>query len=424
MSILRKNILILALLLLMRFTNSQWVQQYSGSNYTLFKDVFFINSNTGYVIGLDTSMMNYTFIFKTTNNGLNWNNISIVPNIAANSIYFTSELTGYSVGYGGKIFKTTNGGINWGQQYNGPENVLTQVEFIGIDTGYVVGDVGTFLKTTNGGNLWTKFQHYIGFRFTCLDFIDANTGYFAGEYDASSPIIKTTNGGINWYRRFFLPINFTGISFCNALTGYAVGWDGIVYKTTNGGENYLDWVLCGFLSALYDVKTFNKDTAIVVGNRYIRRTVNGGFSWETQYYNTEQVFEALYFVNNDTGYSVGSANSGGLYHGIILKTTNGGVPIGIVPISNEIPDNYQLFQNYPNPFNPKTNIKFDISKKSNVQILIYDILGKEIEILVNKEMNGGTYEVNWDASSYPSGVYIYKLVTNDFTETKKMVLIK
>jgi Secretion system C-terminal sorting domain len=103
--------------------------------------------------------------------------------------------------------------------------------------------------------------------------------------------------------------------------------------------------------------------------------------------------------------------------------------IGIRPISNEIPQNYRLHQNYPNPFNPVTKIKFDIPSNvkretSNVKMIIYDILGREVETLINEQLKPGTYEVGWDAANYPSGAYFYQMSTSDFTETRRMVLLK
>ena len=105
------------------------------------------------------------------------------------------------------------------------------------------------------------------------------------------------------------------------------------------------------------------------------------------------------------------------------------VPISIHRISMELPTKYELFQNYPNPFNPETKIRFDIPenfkfKFSNLKLVVYDILGKEIETLVNESLNPGTYEVNWNASQIPSGIYFYRLETDNFSETKKMLLIK
>ncbi len=99
-------------------------------------------------------------------------------------------------------------------------------------------------------------------------------------------------------------------------------------------------------------------------------------------------------------------------------------PIGITPISTNVPDNFKLYQNYPNPFNPSSNIKFQISKLSNVKLIVFDVLGREVAALADEQLNPGTYETQWDASNYPSGVYYYRLTASDYTETKKMILIK
>lgn len=98
-------------------------------------------------------------------------------------------------------------------------------------------------------------------------------------------------------------------------------------------------------------------------------------------------------------------------------------PIGIIPIS-EIASGYMLEQNYPNPFNPVTNIKFTLPQSSFVKLIIYDITGKIIAEPVNNTLNKGAYSVNWNASNYPSGVFICKISTPDFTKYIKMVLIK
>ena len=98
--------------------------------------------------------------------------------------------------------------------------------------------------------------------------------------------------------------------------------------------------------------------------------------------------------------------------------------VGIEPVSNEVPNVYKLYTNYPNPFNPVTGIKFDIVKNTNAKLFVYDILGRVVETLVNGDITAGKYEVNFDGSSFSSGVYFYKLVTSDFVDTKKMLMLK
>ncbi len=89
-----------------------------------------------------------------------------------------------------------------------------------------------------------------------------------------------------------------------------------------------------------------------------------------------------------------------------------------------LPSEYALFQNFPNPFNPSTQIKYAIPNGTNVKLKVFDILGKEIITLVNGYKNAGTYEVQFDASNLPSGVYLYRLETESFSQTKKLMLIK
>ena len=130
----------------------------------------------------------------------------------------------------------------------------------------------------------------------------------------------------------------------------------------------------------------------------------------------------MYFTTPNTGYLITTRRK-------IYKTTNRWQSIGIEPISAEIPERFSLSQNYPNPFNPSTKIKFDIPAVGNaymrsVQLKIFDILGKEITTLVNQPLQAGKYEVEWNASNHPSSIYFYTLVTETFSETKRMVLLK
>ena len=101
------------------------------------------------------------------------------------------------------------------------------------------------------------------------------------------------------------------------------------------------------------------------------------------------------------------------------------VPVtGIAENGTNLPIEYALKQNYPNPFNPSTRIKYSIPQSSNVVIKIFDILGNEIETLVNEEKPTGIYEVQFDATGLSSGVYFYTLTAGNFVENRKMVLLQ
>lgn len=100
------------------------------------------------------------------------------------------------------------------------------------------------------------------------------------------------------------------------------------------------------------------------------------------------------------------------------------IPISVKKLSQNVPVEYRLYQNYPNPFNPSTTIKFDIVKTSDVKIIIYDALGREVERLVNEQLTAGTYEVKWNALNNATGIYFYTIITKDYVHTNKMILIK
>lgn len=109
-----------------------------------------------------------------------------------------------------------------------------------------------------------------------------------------------------------------------------------------------------------------------------------------------------------------------------LMTSNGCASVGINQIGSEIPEKFALSQNYPNPFNPSTNIRFEIpaNVKGTVLLTVFDAAGKTVGVLVNDELTPGIYEYTFSGSHLGSGVYFYSLRTDNFSETKKMLLIK
>jgi len=170
------------------------------------------------------------------------------------------------------------------------------------------------------------------------------------------------------------------------------------------------------------------------GNNFYDSAVTFTFGVNSRFFNYNSQW---YQFKGWTGSGVGSytsADSSGL-DTIVVKT--GGITnpivelarwvqtvIGIQNISTEIPKEYNLYQNYPNPFNPVTTIEFDIIKAGNAKIVLYDILGKEVQTVVNELVTPGKYKAQFDASMLSSGVYFYKLTANDFTSIKKLMLLK
>jgi len=99
-------------------------------------------------------------------------------------------------------------------------------------------------------------------------------------------------------------------------------------------------------------------------------------------------------------------------------------PVDVEPINEVIPSAYTLGQNFPNPFNPSTKINFSIPVEGFVTLDVYNAIGQKVASLVNETKTAGNYSVDFDASSLTSGIYFYKISTGNFTETKKMILMK
>ncbi len=395
--------------------------------------IHFSDQNTGVAIsnykhGVMLSSNN-GYIWKTTNGGNYWSKKLMTNNDEnVNSLQMVDASTGYVVG-SNKIYKTTNNGDNWSKDSLG-NNTINSVFFLNVNTGWIAGHNGTIYFTSNGGNYWIQNITNVNLHLNSIQFVNINTGFACGE---SGVLCKTTNSGINWLVEIPPPVitrSLKQIYFINANTGFLLGnktfsqyiysyTNRILLRTTNQGSNWTSLIndtISGNNTGLNSVYFINDLTGFLVNNtNQIYITTNFGNEWGYSISPVTEKYFCVNFINSQTGWIGGS-------NGLVLST--GFNNIGISSNGNLIPMQYLLFQNYPNPFNPVTNIKFNIPKRSNVKISIYDILGKEISVLVNEELNSGTFEVNWDASNFPSGVYFYKIETDEFSESKKMVLVK
>ncbi|RPI14079.1 MAG: T9SS C-terminal target domain-containing protein [Ignavibacteriae bacterium] len=152
----------------------------------------------------------------------------------------------------------------------------------------------------------------------------------------------------------------------------------------------------------------------------VRHTVSNGTSTSNDALSTSSSGYGTLFSSCWTGNYTGTSGSQGNF--VVLRLSSD----VLVEVGNEteIPYISSLSQNYPNPFNPSTTIKFSLPKQSIVKMVIFDVFGKEVQTLVNGNLNAGNHEVMWDASGFASGVYFYKIITNDFVDVKKMTLIK
>jgi hypothetical protein len=159
-----------------------------------------------------------------------------------------------------------------------------------------------------------------------------------------------------------------------------------------------------------------------------KTSTDGGLSWSTDLLlgpsgNTGAAVGGSIDVTDSATYVIWQDNKEG-NNEIYFKRNIYSFPVGITPVNSEIPEEFSLSQNYPNPFNPATDIKFSIPKKGFTKLTVYDAVGRTRAVLYNGVLSAGTYNYDFDASQLASGIYFYKLESNEFSQTRKMVLIK
>jgi len=143
---------------------------------------------------------------------------------------------------------------------------------------------------------------------------------------------------------------------------------------------------------------------------------------ESKYPNDELTFHAQMLLGSGSGLLAKNQPAG--QGNLARKTTNSSDGLSKTGIEEELPETFMLFQNYPNPFNPETTIQFGLPEKSKVQITVYNIAGEQVATLVNGEMAEGHHQVSFDASRLASGIYLYRIQAGEFTQVRKMMLLK
>lgn len=367
------------------------------------------NANKNYIVGGNIYAGETPGVFVTTNSGANYTRLTaagipnaterpIVGGVASNTnenqlIVFVGG--NYSnIGTTGGVYWSSNGGNNFTRAAGLAQDILAPAVFyssymLGKDPvntnkryGYFEGNGGGFYESNDEGKNWTLKNQVV-----------------SGYKPAGTLVIHPGIPNL----------------FYAAITGEGL------YRTTDGGtgwQNMTGWESAEQVDAIGNVITaFGRRTGDSFSKIY--KSTNSGSQWD-------EITNAGRRLPNTTSLTINPYNTNQLWIG---TTGNGtfiydGLTIGIQTISTEVPDGYTLSQNYPNPFNPSTNIKFDLPLRSFVKIVVYDAQGREVAVLVNQELQPGTYSYKWEASSLPSGVYFYRLLTNSFSDTKKMLLIK
>lgn len=417
---MKKIIILFILILFSQNIKSQWIVTSPPSGFDIF-DCSFINSQTGYICGYGNS------IFKTVTGGTNWINLSF-PGTAhdIDAIYFFNANTGMLVSTNDTLYRTTNGGTSWDTKIN-LGFPASRFFFLDNNTGWAT-NLGKIAKTTDGGLNWVVTN---SISYGPVYFVNAVTGWTCDYTSGSSTIYKTTDGGINWSPQY-TATDFRviySICFLNKNTGWVSGYREFIAKTTNGGANWTEQNFTPGGAGIYSITFVSQNTGWAAGDfnfsggSKIFYTTNSGDNWNYIYATTNagRLFK-VQFVSSTTGWLVGQ-------YGKVFRTMNSGGLTGVNNAENQVPDKFELKQNYPNPFNPTTNITYFISSNvkgemSNVKLVVYNILGKEITTLVNERQSQGIYEVQFSGKQLPSGIYYYTLQAGNYIETKKMMLVK
>lgn len=350
-----------------------------GSNYSMFVD-----STTGYLLGNDgMTSIYYSYIYKTTDGGRNWQGVSNGKLPVLFNLYFVDSNNGYAIGYTSwyrgddrpcGVYKTTDGGTSWERKLVPLDYKLTGLFFVDEQIGTLIGKNGLILKTENAGTIidtseWklvyqeTDPIHYSQFR--SVDFLTNNIAISVG-----GGLVRTKDTGKHWTSS--LSPGGNDISFYNADYGISVSGVGTIYSTTNGGndwstyqfpedfENYMRWktlngvsyidkqniiviaiegaivrssdggaswsvINSGTTADLKDVLFVNSEVGYIVGNNgVILKSVDRGYSWSHLSVNTSESLLGVYFSNVDNGFIVGS-------NGTILETTDAGQNWNIQP---------------------------------------------------------------------------------------------
>jgi photosystem II stability/assembly factor-like uncharacterized protein len=419
--------LALALALVSLFASAQWIQVGTGLTNTDVRS-FAISGKSLFAGTLGG-------VFRSTNNGTSWtaSNLGLTDTVVcALAVHETSLFAGT---YGGSIFRSTNGGVSWAEVKNslpssaGMGDLRFGVSAFAADSADLFAGTssGVFFSTDDGQH-WTATD--TGMATATVRALGLN-GHklFAGTSDG---VFLTTNSGRNWTavnanlsNKDVHAISVSGTSlFAGCITHHMKeAPSGGVFLSMNNGGNWSEANNGLSVSCLRHVFAFAVDGANFFAGTSggVFLTTNSGESWTNVNNGLPNPGSCLYIL----ALAVDGVNlfAGTLSDGVWRRPLSEMVT-SVSPEGRELPDEYGLSPNYPNPFNPSTTIKYELPKSSVVRVSLFDMLGREIAVLVDETRNAGTYEVQFEGEGLSSGVYFYQLRAGDFVSTKRMSLVK
>ena len=417
----------------------------------------FLDMQTGFVLATGPYNNTFAAILKTTDGGISWNYVyDFEAYLFLSEIKFFDQSNGFAVGtyddmtnsYG-VVLKTTDGGDNW-LRTGLPQLVsLNSITYLSSNSILISGVRTDFTaviyRSDDGGITWFECCAYSDLHIISgINSLPASGVIIVyGQYQPTGsaiPFVEATiDGGLTWYYNLlsqFPNYYFTKSDLVDEIRWYITGSQtaqlGFVLFTDNAGgipvelvsfngeflEDHvkLCWITASELNNLgFEIERKSESEQWIT----IGFVEGSGTTTEIQNYSfIDDLFEV---PNSILFYRLKQIDLDGTY------TYSNEVKVEI-DVNN--PDKFSLSQNYPNPFNPVTKIKFTLPvtmsevKGSLVSLKVYDVLGNEIATLVNEEKPAGEYEVEFDGTELPSGIYFYQLRAGQNVETMKMVLIK
>jgi len=466
--------------------NAQWLQEVrltndSGASYISYNRCIESNANFVHVIWYDNRDGNFEIYYKrSSDRGITWgsdlrltNNpsVSILPSLAVNGLNIHVAWYDYRDGNPEIYYKnSTNGGLTWSNDMRLTNtSEFSRLPSLAVNNSnlYVVWEEKElytdicFKRSTNGGLSWSidtvldngtisSENPYISLSGATIHVAweDSRDGYTNEIYYK-----RSNDGGNNWSPDSRLTINggeslYPSICALGSVVHLTFQDNSnyhneIYYKrSTNGG---LTW---GAIVNLSNIPNESWHPALSLSGSFVhlvwynyyndtpkiyyKRSTDEGTSWDPNIRLSDNsaisAIPSISVVDTMIHVVWSDYRDGNLE--IYYKCNLNGNLVKIKNVNSLVPERFYLYQNYPNPFNPVTKVKFAVplnkggERGLSVRLVIYDVLGREVATLVNQQLKPGTYEVEWDAGNYPSGVYFYKLKAGDFTDTRKMILIK
>jgi photosystem II stability/assembly factor-like uncharacterized protein len=375
---------------------------------------------------------NNGLIMKSSDAGKSWTQLNTGTNKNLKKMLQPASNQIWAAGDSGTVILSMNSGTDWDIVNPGTTANFRSVFSRGSGVAYVIGDSGSCYYSDDLGSTWAT--RTVPTNENLNDGIGPTSGtsLVALVGGTNGVIFKTTDAGVNW-----TSISSNVVEDINSFnlgpTGYvfAACGNGIIIRSTDYGDSWEVATTSTTEDLLsIDASKQNANWLITCGsNGTLLKSTDVGTTWFLQGSPTTENLFCVYAASNSVHFAGGN-------NGIFLKTTDGGGDPVDVDDELEIPSKFILNQNYPNPFNPSTKIKFTIpfvkthrDASLHTTLKVYDVLGNEIATLVNEELPAGEYEIEFNSHSdegqnLTSGTYFYRLQSENFVETKKMILLK